>query len=94
MPEHFKQNFISVVLSGKINQTGTVSADLQSVINSSIHNIADVIDDADDPLYRRQSMENLASKTRYIQINRSSDAEVDSDICCGCKTVILQETTV
>lgn len=71
-----------------------VTPDLQSVINSAIHNIVDDGDDGDDPLYRRQSMENLASKTRYIQINRSSDAEVDSDICCGCKTVILQETTV
>lgn len=80
--------------SGKITQTGTVTADLQSVINSAIHNIVDASDDADDPLYRRQSMENLASKTRYIQINRSSDGDVDSDICCGCKTVILQETTV
>lgn len=86
---------------GKINQSGTVSSDLQSAVNSWIHNITDgssssggVGDDADDPLYRRQSMENLASKTRYIQISRSGDADVDSDICCGCKTVILQETTV
>lgn len=71
-----------------------VSSDLQRAINSSIHNITDASEDAEDPLYRRQSMENLASKTRYIQINRSSEADVDSDICCGCKTVILQETTV
>lgn len=91
--QHFKTFTFDSNL-GKVTQNGTVSSDLQRVINSSIHNIIDASDDAEDPLYRRQSMENLASKTRYIQINRSSEADVDSDICCGCKTVILQETTV